>query len=193
MRFRQRTETGFRRANVRARAALRLSALGRSRGAIGSTASRPATRCVFRSPFARCRTKAGDWPPRAERNGPLPQRFATACRVRCCCSCSCSRPAPKGPRPTCQYISEARSLGAEWALVNEQAGKGQVTPTYAHSMHQWLREQPPDGIVRADPARLALRRRDSQRCLQSPTMPLRPSCAPTPTRLKQIEDSLESA
>jgi hypothetical protein len=39
-----------------------------------------------------------------------------------------------------QYIKQARSIGAEWALVNEQAQAGQVTPTYVRSMHYWLHD-----------------------------------------------------
>ena len=46
---------------------------------------------------------------------------------------SCS----KGPDADLQYIKQARSLGAEWALVNEQAAEGKVTKIYASSMHEW--------------------------------------------------------
>ena len=46
-----------------------------------------------------------------------------------------------GPQTDLQYIKQARSLGAEWALVNEQANKGQLTATYVRSMHRWLRDQ----------------------------------------------------
>jgi len=46
----------------------------------------------------------------------------------------------KGPEADLQYIKQARSLGAEWALVNEQANKGRLTETYVGSMHQWLRD-----------------------------------------------------
>jgi hypothetical protein len=35
----------------------------------------------------------------------------------------------KGPEADLQYIKQARSAGAEWALVNEQASAGRVTPT----------------------------------------------------------------
>ena len=33
----------------------------------------------------------------------------------------------KGPQADLPYISEARSLAAEWALVNEQAAQGKLT------------------------------------------------------------------
>ena len=39
------------------------------------------------------------------------------------------------------YISQARSLAAEWALVNEQAAAGRLTGTYADVMRQSIREQ----------------------------------------------------
>lgn len=97
-----------------------------------------------------------------------------------------------GPEADLQYIKQARSLGAEWALVNEQASRGYVTPTYVASMHQWLRD-------------------DLQTASKSLTQPESPygkeiqallgqpdDAAPEDLRghsdkLKQIEDSLESA
>ena len=98
----------------------------------------------------------------------------------------------KGPETDLQYISQARSLGAEWALVNEQAGKGQVTPTYAHSMHQWLRSS-------LQTASSALTQPDSRYGAEIRTLLAEPDdAAPAELRahadrLKQIEDSLESA
>jgi len=47
----------------------------------------------------------------------------------------------KGPDADLPAIGEARSLAAEWALVNEQAAAGHVTPTYARTMRAKLREQ----------------------------------------------------
>jgi hypothetical protein len=44
----------------------------------------------------------------------------------------------KGAAADLQYVKEARSLAAEWALVNEQAKQGNLTATYVDSMHQWL-------------------------------------------------------
>ena len=43
------------------------------------------------------------------------------------------------PREDLQYIKQARSLAAEWALINEQARADRVTTTYVRSMHHWLR------------------------------------------------------
>jgi hypothetical protein len=39
------------------------------------------------------------------------------------------------------YISRARSLAAEWALINEQASAGRLTGTYAAVMRQSIRQQ----------------------------------------------------
>ena len=47
----------------------------------------------------------------------------------------------KGPDADLPSIGEARSLGAEWALVNEEATKGHLTQTYADTMRAQLREQ----------------------------------------------------
>ena len=47
----------------------------------------------------------------------------------------------RGPDSDLQYIKQARSVGAEWALVNEQAAERKLTPTYVASMHEWLRQQ----------------------------------------------------
>lgn len=46
----------------------------------------------------------------------------------------------KGPQADLQYIKQARSIAAEWALVNEQAKAGRLTPTYVGSMRNWLRD-----------------------------------------------------
>ena len=46
----------------------------------------------------------------------------------------------KGPEADLQYIKQARSLAAEWALINEQARQGKLTNVYVASMHRWLRD-----------------------------------------------------
>jgi len=35
---------------------------------------------------------------------------------------------------------KARSLAAEWALINDEAAAGRLTPTYVESMHKSLRQ-----------------------------------------------------
>jgi len=47
----------------------------------------------------------------------------------------------KGPEADLEYISSARSLAAEWALVNEQASEGHLTSAYVKTMRQSVREQ----------------------------------------------------
>ena len=98
----------------------------------------------------------------------------------------------KGPQADLPSIGEARSLAAEWALVNEQQANGHVTAIYAHSMRGRLRQQletdltslthphsPYGGEVRA-------------------LLAARDDASPAELRaharaLKQIEDGLESA
>jgi len=100
----------------------------------------------------------------------------------------CSR----GPDADLQYIKQARSLGAEWALVNEQAAEGKVTKTYASSMHKWLREQ-------LQSASSSLTQSDSRYAIEIQALLHQPDdAAPEELRahagkLKQIEDQLESA
>jgi hypothetical protein len=98
----------------------------------------------------------------------------------------------KGPDADLQYIKQARSLSAEWALVNEQAGQGKLSHVYVSSTHEWLREQ-------LQTSATSLTRPDSrygeeiQALLQqpddAPPEELRAHCE----KLKQIEDQLESA
>ena len=98
----------------------------------------------------------------------------------------------KGPQADLQYIKQARSAGAEWALVNEQANAGKLTPTYVGSMHQWLRQQ-------IQTASSALTEPDTRYAMEIQALLSQPDdTAPEELRahvdkLKQIEDSLESA
>lgn len=98
----------------------------------------------------------------------------------------------KDPEADLQYIKQARSLGAEWALVNEQAAQGKLTQTYVASMHQWLREQ-----LRT--ASSSLTKPDSRYAVEIHALLQQPDdAAPEELRahsdkLKQIEDGLESA
>jgi hypothetical protein len=98
----------------------------------------------------------------------------------------------KGPEADLQYIGQARSLGAEWALINEQANKGQLTATYVGSMHQWLRDN-------LKTTASSLTQPDSRYGAEIRTLLAEPDDASPDEirahvgRLKQIEDSLESA
>ena len=97
-----------------------------------------------------------------------------------------------GPEADLQYIGQARSLGAEWALVNEQSAKGQLTPTYVRSMRQWLRND-------LQTAASSLTRPDSDYGTEIRALLAEPEdAAPAELRahsdrLKRIEDGLESA
>ena len=97
-----------------------------------------------------------------------------------------------GPDADLQSIKQARSLGAEWALVNEQANKGHLTATYVASMHQWLREN-------LKTASTSLTRPDSRYGEEIQALVAEPDdAAPDELRshaevLKKIEDQLESA
>ena len=98
----------------------------------------------------------------------------------------------KGPEADLQYIKQARSAAAEWALVNEQANKGQLTGVYVGNMRKWLRDD-----IRTSSS--ALTEPDSRygQEIQALLNQLA-DAAPEELRahadkLKQIEDGLESA
>lgn len=98
----------------------------------------------------------------------------------------------KGPAADLPAIAEARSLGAEWALVNEQAAKGQLTRTYAATMRTKLREQ-----LRS--AATSLTQPDSRygeeigALLQQPDDAAPAALRVHVEKLKEVEDGLESA
>lgn len=98
----------------------------------------------------------------------------------------------KGPEADLQYIRQARSSAAEWALVNERANLGQLTHPYVESMRRSLRSQ-------IKSARSALTMPGSPYDNEMEAL-LKQSDAASPERLrahaeqlKQIEDKLESA
>lgn len=101
---------------------------------------------------------------------------------------SCS----KGPQADLQYVSQARSLAAEWALINEQAGQGKLTDTYTRVMRQDLRDQ-------LQTTAKSLTQPDSrygeeiQAILGEPDDASPQALRTHADRLKQIEDNLESA
>ena len=97
-----------------------------------------------------------------------------------------------GPQADLQYIKQARSLGAEWALVNEQAAAGKLTSVYVDSMHQWLRQQMQTSVE-------SLTQPESdyggeiQALLADADDAAPDEIRAHSDRLKQIEDKLESA
>jgi hypothetical protein len=101
---------------------------------------------------------------------------------------SCSR----GPEADLQHISDAWSIAAEWALVNEQAGQGKLTATYVDSMHQWLRQQleaDANALTQPNSAYAA----EIQALLKQPDDASAEALRRHADKLKQIEDGLESA
>jgi hypothetical protein len=98
----------------------------------------------------------------------------------------------KGPQADLQYIGDARSLAAEWALVNEQAADGKLTKAYVISMRQWIRAQ-----VETDSAVLTNQASDYgaevSALLRQPDDAAPAALRAHADRLKQIEDALESA
>jgi hypothetical protein len=97
-----------------------------------------------------------------------------------------------GPDADLPSISEARSLAAEWALVNEQAGEGRLSAAYVDTMRDSVRKEL--GTTAG-----ALTRPDSRYGEEIRALLIEPAdAAPEALRahadtLKRIEDSLESA
>lgn len=91
-----------------------------------------------------------------------------------------------------QYIKQARSIAAEWALVNEQASAGKLTDTYVQSMRGWLR----DDLRTAEQA-LSLRHSpyagEMRALLAEPADASSADLRAHAEALKRIEDHLESA
>jgi hypothetical protein len=98
----------------------------------------------------------------------------------------------KGPNADLQYIKQARSLAAEWAVINQQANAGRLTGIYVDSMHYWLH----DGLRTAF---ASLAQPDSRYGKEMQALLAEPqNAAPQELRshadaLKKIEDKLESA
>ena len=98
----------------------------------------------------------------------------------------------KDPDADLQYIKQARSVAAEWALVNEQAAKGKLTSRYVGSMHQWARQQiqtAATGLTQSDSAY----GRTIRTLLAQPDDAAPEELRAQAGKLKTIEDSLESA
>lgn len=98
----------------------------------------------------------------------------------------------QGAQADLPYISEARSLAAEWALVNEQAAQGHLTAAYVRTMRQGLREQ-------LQITAKSLTQTQSDYAQEIAALTREPDDAPPAelrthaSKLKTIETSLESA
>lgn len=101
---------------------------------------------------------------------------------------SCS----KGAEADLPYIGEARSLAAEWALINEQAAKDHLTAAYIQTMHDSIREQ-------LQTTAKSLTQPQSAYAQEIAALTREPDDAPPAelrahaSKLKQIETSRESA
>jgi len=97
----------------------------------------------------------------------------------------------KGPETDLQYISQARSLGFEWAMVNQLAAQGKLTGAYVRTMRESLGEQ-------LGTTASALTQPQSQYGNEIRALIAEPLDAPPADlqahagKLKQIEDRLES-
>ena len=96
------------------------------------------------------------------------------------------------PEADLQYISKARSLGAEWALVNEQSSAGKLNSTYTRTMRAAFREalQTASSSLTQPNSNYA---REIQALLAEPDAAAPAALRAHADNLKQIEDSLESA
>lgn len=97
----------------------------------------------------------------------------------------------KGPQADLQYISKARSIAAEWALVNAQASEGKLTANYVDTMREAARLQ-------LQTSQSALTQPQSAYGHEMQALLAMPPDAPAgalrahAAKLKQIEDGLES-
>lgn len=98
----------------------------------------------------------------------------------------------KGPEADLQYIGQARSSAAEWALVNERASLGQLTHPYVESMRRSLRSQ-----IKSAKSALTVPGStydaEMEALLEQPDEATPQQLRAHAERLKQIEDELESA
>jgi hypothetical protein len=98
----------------------------------------------------------------------------------------------KGPEADLPYISQARSLAAEWALINEQASQGKLTPTYIETMRKSVREQLQTSAKALSEPQSGYAK-EIQAVLKEPDGARPEDLRAHAARLKQVEDGLESA
>jgi predicted subunit of tRNA(5-methylaminomethyl-2-thiouridylate) methyltransferase len=98
----------------------------------------------------------------------------------------------KGAQADAPAISGARSLAAEWALINQQASERKLTSTYVDTMRASIREELQETAK-------SLTQPSSDYAAEIQALLKLPDDAPPPAlrshaaKLKQIEDRLESA
>ena len=98
----------------------------------------------------------------------------------------------QGAQQDLPYIKQARSAAAEWALVNDQAGRDKLTRPYVQGMREAAREE-------LKTAASSLSDPGSPQGREIGALLAEPADAPADRlrahvdRLKRLEDSLESA
>jgi hypothetical protein len=103
-----------------------------------------------------------------------------------CSACS------QGPQADAAAISQARSLTAEWALINQQAADHKLTGTYVDTMRSSIREE-------LQTTAKSLTQPGSDYGSEIQAVLKEPDAAPAQVlrshagKLKHIEDSFESA
>jgi hypothetical protein len=98
----------------------------------------------------------------------------------------------KGPDADLEYIGQARSAAAEWAMVNQQASEGKLTKAYVDSMHHWIRQQIQTSTTSLSEPNSSYGDQMAA-LLQQPDDASPPNLQARAAALKQIEDELESA
>ncbi|HEX5238783.1 MAG TPA: hypothetical protein VFW39_10005 [Sphingomicrobium sp.] len=98
----------------------------------------------------------------------------------------------KGPEADLSYISGARSLAAEWALVNEQASQGHLTDAYVRTMRKAVRQQLQTNATSLSDPNTAYAQ-EIAALLREPDDARPAELRAHASKLKQIEDSLESS
>jgi hypothetical protein len=98
----------------------------------------------------------------------------------------------KGAQADLPSIGEARSVAAEWALVNEQATQGHLTGHYIDTMRQSCREQL-ETVAKTLTQPQSRYGEEITALLREPGDASPAALRAHASRLKQIEDSLESA
>jgi hypothetical protein len=97
----------------------------------------------------------------------------------------------KGPEADLQYIAQARSLAAEWALVNELSDQGKLTAPYVRTMRAAAHRQLATAALGLTEPQSAYGH-EIQALLAEPPAASPQELRSHAARLKQIENGLES-
>jgi hypothetical protein len=103
-----------------------------------------------------------------------------------CSACS------KGPQADLPSIGEARTLGAEWVLINQQVAEQKLTRAYVETMRSSIREQL-QTVAQALTLPNSAYGGEIQALLQEPDDASPQQLSRHVDVLKRIEDHLESA